>query len=226
MELCLKVIPNRSKYAQIKRCYCEKGHDGRCEEFPYLKHLAHHFKQVANKIKRDATKTTGAAWKSENAGPNRIDRWVMLLSDEELEQYGIKMMALKQTVVAKLREKAASYEDCMAVAAKLTWIVYQMLDAPEAPENIKKHLEACFGKFQAGATKCIVCKMPLSFRSFSQAKRGRAKIETAHMNPRIHNANNVGFAHRECNIAQGDKTLDEFYTWIAQILERVQSSTS
>jgi len=39
---------------------------------------------------------------------------------------------------------------------------------------------------------------------------------------REHNAENVGFAHRECNIAQGAKTLPEFYRWIAEILERVQ----
>lgn len=51
--------------------------------------------------------------------------------------------------------------------------------------------------------------------------RGRAEIETGHRNPRLHNAENIGFAHRECNIAQGSKTLPEFYAWIRTILERV-----
>lgn len=225
MKLCLKILPNRSRYAQLieKHCYCEKGHKERCEEFPYLKHLAQNFKSVANKIKRDATKTTGAAWKSEDAGPNRIDRWVMLLSDEELKSYNIDLVKLKPAVVTKLREKAASYEDCMEVAAKLTWLVYQMQDAPQPIGNIRNYLEARFGKFQQNSTECIVCKMSLSFNSFSLAKRGKAEIETAHSNPRTHNANNVGFAHRECNIAQGNKTLEEFYAWIAQILKRVQA---
>ena len=31
---------------------------------------------------------------------------------------------------------------------------------------------------------------------------------------------NVGFAHRDCNIAQGDKSLAEFYDWIKGILSR------
>jgi hypothetical protein len=61
---------------------------------------------------------------------------------------------------------------------------------------------------------------------FAKAARGKAEIETGHRNPRLHNAQNVGFAHRECNIAQGSKTLEEFYTWIADIVERVWESQS
>jgi hypothetical protein len=113
---------------------------------------------VADKIRRDATMTTGAAWKSHDAGPNRILRWVMLLSDEELARYDLFISELRPGVVAKLREE--------------------------------------------------------------EAKRGKALIETCHKNPRIHNADNVSLAHRECNIAQGSKTLDEFYAWIEGILER------
>ena len=57
--------------------------------------------------------TTGAAWKSEEAEPNRILRWVMLLSDADLLQFGINMDGLKPQVVSKLREKSATYENCM-----------------------------------------------------------------------------------------------------------------
>ena len=32
--------------------------------------------------------------------------------------------------------------------------------------------------------------------------------------------------HRECNIAQGTKTLDEFYQWIEEILARVEAENS
>ena len=78
-----------------------------------------------------ATMTTGAAWKSADAGPNRILRWVMLLDDEELLKYGINMAELKPGVIAKLREKAADYDSCALVAAKLTWLVYQMENAPD-----------------------------------------------------------------------------------------------
>ncbi len=211
MEICHKALPIRSKYKDIsaKFCYREKGHKGSCDEFHYLAHLEKNFPRVANKIKRDATKTTGAAWKSEDAGPNRIDRWVMLQNDDVLLRYGLKMRELKPTVVAKLREKAASYEDCMDVAAKLTWVAYQMPDAPACPAEIKDYLEARFGRFNISSVSCIVCREPISFSLFENAKRGKADIETAHRNPRTHNGSNVGFAHRECNIAQGNKTLDE-----------------
>lgn len=226
VDLCKKPISNRSKYKDISKKYChrEKGHSGKCSEFPYLSHLQSTHPRVANKIKRDATMTTGAAWKSDDAGPNRIPRWVMLLSDEELKQFGLNMSQLKPSVVAKLREKSANYQDCMLVAGKLASLVYQMPDAPFCPKDIRKYLEARFGKFSLNSTNCIVCKEPLSFSLFKIAQRGKAEIETAHSNPRTHSDENVGFAHRECNIAQGNKTLDEFYEWIQGILNRVENT--
>ncbi len=72
MDLCYKELTVRGKYKEIaqKKCYREHGHVDSCDEFHYLMDLAKNHPRVANKIKRDATKTTGAAWKSEDAGPN------------------------------------------------------------------------------------------------------------------------------------------------------------
>jgi hypothetical protein len=226
LELCLKPIVSRSKYAQVQSrlCQCEKGHSGYCDEFPFLREFKVSHPLVAKKIERDATMTTGASWKSQDAGPNRILRWVVLLSDEELLEFSIDMKKLKPQVVAKLREKAASYEDCIEVAKKLTWLAYQMLDAPPPSAEIAAYLEAHFGATISGSTTCIVCRQPLSFNLFSEARRGRAEIETGHMNPRSHKAHNVGFVHRECNIAQGQRTLQEFYSWIKEILVRAESN--
>jgi hypothetical protein len=223
IELCLERVSSRSAYNAIqpRYCQCGKGHSGPHDEFPYLRELARAHPLVANKIKRDATMTTGAAWKSAEAGPNRILRWVMLLPDEALKSYGINMAALKPQVVGKLREKAATYDDCMSVARKLTWLVHGMSGAPALSSEVRSYLEAHFGIIEAGATCCIVCRESLSFDLFAKAMRGRAEIETGHLNPRRHNAHNVGFAHRECNIAQGSKTLPEFYRWIETILIRV-----
>jgi hypothetical protein len=224
MEICKKPLPGRSRYEKlIKRCcYREKDHEGTCNEYPYLEHLEEVAPRVAAKIKRDATKTTGAAWKSVDAGPNRIDRWVMLMSDKDLkEQFEIDLTAMKPSVQAKLREKAATYEDCMDVAAKLTWSVYQMKNAPDMPAAIADYLTRRFEKMSVSSTRCIVCRDFLDFQCFESAQRGRALIETAHSNPRSHNAENVGFAHRECNIAQGGLSLEGFYDWIRGILKRV-----
>lgn len=223
MVLCNRDLTLRGKYKEIakKTCHLPSGHDGRCEEFPYLSDFSTNHPRVANKIKRDSTKTTGAAWSSEDAGPNRIDRWVMLQSDETLLNYGINMAGLKPGVIAKLREKSATYEDCMSVAVKLTWLAYQMPDAPACPESIKVYLEARIGNMRANSTTCIICRSPLSFSLFENAQRGKAEIETAHSSPREHNERNVGFAHRECNIAQGNKTLGQFYDWILGISNRI-----
>ena len=74
--------------------------------------------------------TTGAAWKSEEAGPNRILRWVMLESDNRLKDFDIDMSKLKPQVVAKLREKSANYDSCIRVAMSLAFSTCQMPDAP------------------------------------------------------------------------------------------------
>lgn len=232
MTLCGKKLPSRAnaKYDPpgLHRCFREKGHAGPCAEFPYLDHLKGAAPRVAAKIVRDATKTTGASWKSKGAGPNRISRWTtILLSDAKLAKLGVNMKALKPWVVAKLVEKAASYDDCMSAAQFLTWSAYGMTGAPEPDAETRAHLTSRFGEIVQGTTSCLVCKAPLDFSLFHEARRGKAKIETAHAQPRSHTAGNVGFAHRNCNIAQGDKSLDEFYDWIAGILTRagrIQSS--
>jgi hypothetical protein len=198
-----------------------KGHAGKCSEYPYLLHLRKVAPKVAKKIERDSIMTTGASWKSEDAGPNRIRRWAMLLTDAELLKIGLDMRKLKPIIVAKLREKAASYDDCMAVAKKLTALAYGMANAPQAPSDVRAYLEDLFGPINADSTNCLVCRSPLDFNLFAAARRGKAEIETSHSNPRLHTPENVGFAHRACNIAQGSKTLDEFYDWIGGILARV-----
>jgi hypothetical protein len=224
MAACGKVIPSRSKYSPSTQRICFKpvGHDGKCDEFPYLRHLVLVAPKVADKIIRDSIMTTGAAWKSEDAGPNRILRWVMLRSDEELAVLGINMANLKPQVVAKLREKAADYASCMAVAQKLTSLAYGMAHSPGAPTEIRHELDQLGFPITPGTTSCLVCRDVLDFELFAVARRGKAEIETSHSNPRLHTHANMGFAHRACNIAQGNKTVEEFYDWIANILNRAR----
>ena len=222
MFFCNRQINSRSRYNKvvIRRCHLPDGHEGACNEYPFLRHLKSVAPNVAQKIIRDSTMTTGAAWKSDDAGPNRILRWVMKLPDEELSKFGLNMANLKPGLISKLREKAADYDSCIEVATKLTWLAYQMNNSPISPDDIAEYLERIHGKFIISSTVCEICKLPMNFADFSLAKRGKAEIETCHKNPRIHNPENIGFAHRECNIAQGAKTLDEFYAWIEGILAR------
>ncbi len=224
MKLCGNALKARknAKYdpSDLHRCQRLVRHTGPCAEFDYLEDLKAKAPRVAAKIIRDSTKTTGASWKSADAGPNRISRWVMLLNDEELLKLGLNMSALKPWVVAKLRQKAATYEDCMSTARYLAWSVYGMQDAPVLDAATREYLESEFGLIKPGSTGCLICRAPLNFVLFHEARRGKAEIETAHANPREHAPGNVGFAHRHCNIAQGDKDLDSFYDWITGILQR------
>ncbi|QEE61596.1 hypothetical protein FVA74_08405 [Salinibacterium sp. dk2585] len=148
---------------------------------------------------------------------------MMQLDNAALLEYDIDMAALSPLIQAKLREKAASYEDCMSVARRLTWLAYGTVNAPAPRSDIRNALEAEFGPIQTNNTVCLICRERIPFEAFADAQRGKAAIETAHASPRQHNPGNVGFAHRPCNIAQGDKGLDGFYEWIAQILANVEA---
>ena len=95
-----------------------------------------------------------------------------------------------------------------------------MKGAPKPDDYTENYLTTLLGQIVPGSTGCLICRAPLDFKLFHEARRGKAEIETAHANPRSHTAGNVGFAHRDCNIAQGDKSLDEFYDWMQGILTR------
>lgn len=220
--LCQKIIPSRSKYSSHvpSKCQCIMGHRGKCQEFPFLVEMRSANKSVAEKIKRDSTMTTGASWKSEDAGPNRILRWVVLLEDDVLEkEFGIPMSTFSELIKSKLREKGASYDDCMSCARKLTLLAYNMKNAPQISNDLENYFQE-LGMWTTTRTTCLICKEYLDFNDFKLAQRGKAILETAHASPRQHNIDNVGFAHRTCNIAQGNRTLDDFYKWIEGILER------
>jgi hypothetical protein len=225
--LCRRALVSRSKFAELysPRCHEVKGHAGACSEFPFLEELGRTHPRVAQKIKRDATMTTGAAWKSADAGPNRILRWVMLENDARLAEFGLNMQELKAGVVAKLREKAATYDDCIRVAIALLAKAYKMPAAPQPSQEVRQYLELTGLWDESSTTCCEVCLIPIDFGLFENAQRGKAEVETCHKDPRQHTPENVGFAHRECNIAQGAKNLPEFYNWIRGIIKRVDACT-
>ncbi len=226
MDYCNKVLPSRSLFVPRggHRCHRPVGHSGKCAELPFLDQLRSSHPKVARKIERDSMMTTGAAWKSEDAGPNRTRRWAMLLTDAELEAKGVRMSSFEPQVVAKLREKAAEYKDCVAVAQRLTFLAYGMGNAPVSSTAVTSYLNSLFGPVHPRSTTCLICMAPLDFDIFGRARRGKAEIETGHSAPRLHNADNVGFAHRVCNIAQGARTLDEFYSWMHVVLGRVTAA--
>jgi hypothetical protein len=55
--LCCKPIKGRSRYEELieRKCYLESGHDGPCNEYPYLSHLREVAPRVEAKITPAAT---------------------------------------------------------------------------------------------------------------------------------------------------------------------------
>lgn len=215
---CGKPISSKSKFAKFTnhKCWNLKDHLGKCNEWHFLKNLKTQHSKIAEKIKRDSIHTTGASWSGKNAGPNRILRWVVQLSDEQLDELGFRFTSLSPSLQKKLRDKSADYDTCMCVARKLTHIFYGT-QGVYCPPDIQNSLELEFGSILPN--QCVICGKAIQLDEFHDAIRGRAAIETSHLNPRFHSAENVGFAHRKCNIAQGEMTKCEFLNWISLILQ-------
>lgn len=173
---------------------------------PFLISLKAVAAKVAEKIERDSLNTRGAPWPKNLAGVqrrrNRQPHWTLKDGDQLYPQH------------------YADYETCLMIAKRLTLYVYCTEGAPDCPDNIIKYLET---KPAINSYKCPICFLPILFSDFNKAKQSRAEIETGHLNPNaeyIHTPNNVCFVHRQCNIAQGERSISEFLEWIEGILKR------
>lgn len=191
-------------------CLREAGHKGRCTDMPFLVHLTASpnklHRAVAEKIGRDALNTRGAAWPANQKGVqkrrNRQPRWTLKPGDQLFPKH------------------AADYQTCLLVAQILALHVHEMQEAPPYPPDAVKFLPR---PPKHGTYLCPVCRVPINFKDFGRAAQSKAVLETAHLDPtmeRIHTPGNVRLAHRVCNIAQGDRSIEDFTSWIRGILER------
>lgn len=76
---------------------------------------------------------------------------------------------------------------------------------------------------QADVAKCPICVAPLAFDEFDLAEQSKAAIDSDHLNPSLtqrHAPGNVAFVHHLCNTTKGDRSLDEFDSWMREVLER------
>src|ERR1041384_3051717 len=187
-------------------CYREPGHQGRCDDMPFLLHLKEVKPKVADKIIRDSFNTRGASWGKTLEGSqkrrNRQPRWT-------LKQGDVFFPAHHQT-----------YANCLIVAAELTLQAYEMAGAPDCPDEIVKWL---LRKPQKDTGLCPICKELLAFAEFDLAVRSKAAIDTDHLDPTIerrHVSGNVYFVHHICNTTKGDRSLKEFEAWMVSTLAR------
>lgn len=212
LEYCNKIIrlDSQAKF----RCKKEKGHTGRCQPTPFLNHFKEYnnaeYGKVAQKIEQDAYHTRG---NKTRPFKNRSFRWDTPVENpkehKDEENLGIP------------KKEYASQEECFQVAQKLTKLAYEMAGAPKCPPEIEKRLDK---KPIPNNARCPICKGFLDINDFKKAEWGKALIEMCHIYPLgedkiMHNYENIGWAHRHCNIAQQERSIPEFLKWISKILE-------
>ncbi len=204
----------KRKSAKNFECKLANGHTGKCNSFPFLAHLKTTNSKIAKKIEQDAYHTRGNKTKPFK---NRSFRWDNPISNNQAST----MKTQKNKGIPK--KEYATQEECFKVAQKLTRLVYEMENAPECPDEIKPYLDQVPDKVNNPCI-CPLCKEKLDIHSFGESQWGQAVIELWHTKPLNettfeHNANNIAWGHRACNIAQNDKTLSETLDWFEEILK-------
>ena len=190
----------------IRQCKKASGHRGRCSDMPFLTHLKGTFPKVAEKIERDSFQTRGASWGRDTEGRqarrNRQPRWTLQEGDTFYPRHH------------------QSYEVCLDIASELTIQVYEMFGAPDCPDEIASYLPRVPTN---NSGICQVCRSSLEFEDFSAATQSLAAIDTDHLDPTIerrHISGNVFLVHHICNTTKGDRSIDEFLSWMMEVLER------
>jgi hypothetical protein len=189
-----------------RSCRREAGHEGRCTDMPFLLHLDKVKPKVAEKIERDSFNTRGASWGKGLDGTqkrrNRQPRWTLSEGD------------------AFYPAHHQTYQNCLRIAEELTIQAYEMVGAPTCPKTIIAWL---YRAPQTNSGICPICKQLLEFSEFDLAVQSKAAIDTDHLNPsleRRHAPGNVAFVHHLCNTTKGDRSLEDFEEWMANVLKR------
>jgi hypothetical protein len=223
MKFCSKKIKTTSKIL----CKLEENHKGKCNAHPYLQGLELDiknssasdkdkklFKKIVDKIKQDSYNTRGNTTKPFK---NRSFRWDTPISKDE----ALKMKKSKSTGIPK--KEFATEVECYKVAQKLTRLIYEMKNAPKCPENIIPFLDKTPDPIKNPCI-CPLCKEKLNINDFLDSIQGQAKLELWHLEPLTenvskHNAQNISWGHRECNVAQGDRSTNETLEWMKKIIK-------
>lgn len=190
----------------VRTCRCPVGHQGRHTDMPFLLHLKNKHQKIAEKIERDSFNTRGAAWGTDKDGEqyrrNRQPRWTLKPGDQLYPQH------------------YQEYEICLEIAREMTLQIYEMPDAPDCPPEIARFLprEPVRGNYL-----CPICLEPIYVADFEEAKQSQAVIDTDHLNATLefcHVPGNVFFAHHDCNVRKGERSLKGFLDWVTELLER------
>jgi hypothetical protein len=119
-----------------------------------------------------------------------------------------------------------TYPNCLRIAEELTIQAYEMTGAPACPKTTAEWLSRAV---RPNSSICPICKHSLEFSEFDLAVQSKAAIDTDHLNPgleRRHAPGNVAFVHHLCNTTKGDRSLEEFEEWMADVLSRHGYSVS
>lgn len=214
-------------------CTRAKGHKGACSS-TFVSRLVERFDEKAGKkLALDSYSTPG----NKGAAKNRANR-CFEVQYTKMQIWEANKRGESGTCIPK--RFSSTPADCFDINIDLATQIVSMLVAEDKLERgtdiVKSAEEALVLQYlQARAKRdhppdgapCRICKKPMKLENFDtqHGTSGDHSAQLGHIHPYIqgheetaHVKGNVQWIHRHCNIIQGEKTEQETFVYLAEIL--------
>jgi len=215
-----------NKYGHL--CTKPKGHKGKCSH-GYLSGIVRKIdEKIGNKLKMDTYMTPG----NKGAAKNRADRcYPVQYSKKEIWEANKK----NKVGICIPKRFSSTPEDCFEINVALTSQILAIRDLEYNVDDFKgdekktlEHMVSLSSIEHPTGLRCRICNEHVDKDHFytQHGVSGPKSAQLGHINPTInghdetaHVSGNTQWIHRDCNIIQGEKTEEETFRILAEILK-------
>jgi len=214
-------------YGQL--CTLPKGHKGKCSHTAISRVIEKIDKKAGSKLRTDSYMTPG----NKGAAKNRADRCFptqytkqQIYEANKAGEYGICIPT----------RFSSTPEDCFQINVDLATQIVSIKDLEMDRSVLKKDVELQILDFLLEQSqvrfphylRCRICNEEILLENFytGHATSHGQSVQLGHIVPHIngeddsaHVAGNTQWIHRDCNIIQGEKTEEQTFSKLIEILE-------
>jgi hypothetical protein len=203
----IKTFVNNFGNEETQHCIREQGHKGRCSYRPNYKLFGDNEEKIKAKLNNAALYTAGET--AENSPIlNRAQRWTAKPLSMDEEQV-LKVEGKYRVGIRK--DEASTFQYCSEIERNLFRVVQKVYEG--VTDN---------------STQCYYCGEGFDFENFLLSSKNPASIQICHLKPLseneiMHKPENCFWGHRQCNIIQGNQSIEEMYNRIQKIQINLKS---
>jgi len=198
----IKIIKNNFDCEETQKCVLEVGHLGKCSYRPDYKLFGKDEIKIKNKLNNAALSTAGETAKNSPI-LNRAQRWsakpISILEEHQLKKEGVYRVGIR-------KDEASTFLNCTKTEQKLYEVVKKVY--------LKEYDET---------TCCHICGEQFKYDEFLLGAKNPNSIQICHNEPLsekkiMHTPENCFWGHRQCNIMQGDHSINSMMIRMKKII--------